>query len=87
MITTKDANGWYNKTYSADSYDDAFNIIISKCTGTPNDPVLDQKSAECKEIVSNNVWIVINDAAEGVSFNVYDVNPDQNPGAAPIAAV
>ena len=87
MFTTKDANGWYNKTYEVDKYDDSFNIIISKCTGTYSNPVLVMQSADCRDIIYNEIWAVIDDTRDDVSFNVYNVNPDTNPGAEPVAHV
>ena len=45
------------------------------------------QSADCRDIIYNEIWAVIDDTRDDVSFNVYNVNPDTNPGAEPVAHV
>ncbi len=75
ILTEKDANGWYSKSFTADSGDDAYNFIVSD-DGSP-------QSVDCKGFSQTNLWIVIDDSKDGVNLKVYDVNPDDNPEAKP----
>ncbi|MCR5653009.1 MAG: type I pullulanase [Ruminococcus sp.] len=75
-ITESDENGWYSTSFTVDPTDTAYNFIVSS-NGSP-------QSADCKGFINSELWIVIDDSKDGVNLIVYDVNPDNNPGAVPI---
>lgn len=77
VLTVKDADGWYNKDFSVRASDDSYSFIVSD-DGAP-------QSVDCKGFTQNELWIVIDDTKTGVALNVYDVNPDTNAEAAPVA--
>ena len=73
---SKDINGWYKKQFTADEDDDAYNFIVSDNANG--------QSIDCKGFIQNELWIVIDDAKDGVNLAAYDVNPDNNKDAEPI---
>ncbi len=76
-ITVKDTDGWYTKSFTAETTDDSYNFIVSEANGSS---VLGQ-SVDCTGFVQNDLWIVIDDSKDGVQLKVYSVNPDTNPEA------
>ena len=75
-LTEKDANGWYNKSFTVDPSDTAYNIIVSN-NGSP-------QSADCKGFIYGEMWIVIDDTKDGVNLLFYTENPEDNPNASPV---
>lgn len=76
-LSEKDSDGWYVKSFTAETSDDAYNFIVSN-EGSP-------QSVDCKGFVENELWIVIDDSKDGANLIIYDVNPDKNADAEPIS--
>ncbi len=75
-LTEKDEKGWYTRSFTADEEDDSYAFVVSN-DGSP-------QSMDCAGFTQNELWIVIDDSKDGVNLSVYDVNPDDNPGAKPV---
>ena len=77
-VSTADENGWYNKSFTVNPTDTAYNFIISGKGSA--------KSSDCKGFTNPELWIVIDDSkgADSISLLIYDLNPDDNLGAVPI---
>ena len=80
-LTSPDANGWYNKSFTAAATEKSFNLIV---TNTAPEGWMGSQTKDYNGLADSELWIVINDSEVGYGTDhliFYTEDPLKNPNA------